>query len=332
MLDANTYPHILRSIVTATPPNGLLCLRTASKSLRNAVDARLSSHILVWENGRISSRLLPFQCLPRPLPELAEHVKILDIQAPHVEWGDEENRMCDLSISNSSRSISRPSSTPTCRCGWSALPHALPPLPNLQTVRRWGPHTCSAPPSPQTVTHYGPAIDAEGGPVPDKLVWYLLSPAAVSRFNRIDDGGVPRYVVAGARTGALFNIIDELGFKKEVEGVDELEADNDSNETNEAVSLAYHFAALLSMFWLDDEDEDATWALVDVESWPQFEGVEVKDAIRARVARCCAAANWDEGQMEGIDQKLRFLTMSQYQQEIGEVAALERDDHGWAFE
>ncbi|BEJ13889.1 hypothetical protein CspHIS471_0310630 [Cutaneotrichosporon sp. HIS471] len=153
----------------------------------------------------------------------------------------------------------------------------------------------------------------------------------MSRFNRIDDGGVPRYVVAGARTGALFNMIDEWGVKQEVDGADELEADNDSNETNKA-SLADHFAALLAMFRLDDEDEDATWALVDVERWPQFEGVEVKDAIRARVARCCVAANWDEGQMEGIDQKLRFLTMSEYQEEMGNVAALERDDHGWAFE
>jgi hypothetical protein len=336
-LDAEAYPHIFRAIVAATPPAGLLALRAASKTLRDTVDARLASHILLWTDGRVSSRLLPTGRLPRPLPELAEHVAIADLQAPHVDWSRYD-------------SDGAPDATPhRCRCGWSTT---RPPahladlvLPNLATIRRWGPHTCWAPPAPRRVTHYGGAPDAEGGAVPDEVVWYLHSPGAPSRFNRLDLGAEPRYVIGGARTGALFGMIEELKVQREVDSADEAECGSGCSSCSECgetrvttrkvrtpATRADHFAALLAMFWLDDEDEDGAWVLVDVEEWPEWDGLRgVAAAIRERVARCCVAAHWDEAQMAGIDKKLRFLSTEEYEAEIGEVAVLEGDDHEWAF-
>ncbi|GMK53797.1 hypothetical protein CspeluHIS016_0103830 [Cutaneotrichosporon spelunceum] len=335
------HPYILQSVVAATPPDSLLSLRAASVALRDSVDARLAAHVLLWADGRVSSRLLPTGRLPRPLSALADRVKTLDVQAPPLRADNARASASALSHSG-----------PTCRCGWTSTPpHDLPPLPHLETVRRWGAHTCWAPPAPRTVTHYGPALDADSGHVPERVVWYLHSPAAVSRFNRLDVGDAPRYVIGGARTGALFDMIDELGVKAEVESADaqaqaqaegrgEVGGEHErrgkgsgEGESRRRASVADHFGALLAMLWLLDHDEDGVWTLVDAESWPQWEGRgDVEAAIRGRVARCCVVANWDKKQLEGIERKLRFLSLAEYEAEIGEVAALEGDDdHGWRF-
>lgn len=348
MLDAGAFPHIFRAIVASTPPDGLISLRAACKSLRKEVDADLATHVLLWNNGRVSSRLLPKGRLPRPLSELCDHVKTLDIQP--MDWVEYPP---DSESGDDPPSQERPDAFP---CGRIAT-HTLPLLPHLRTVRRWGRLVYWAPPARLRVTHY-PTNDSEGQPIRGQAMWYMHSPSAMSRLNRLDIGfrTPPRYVMAGARTGALLDRIEEHKVKRAVDSTNDVECgghcDAECSECDRScrgegqecgaktgkgkvrtpASRADHFAALLAMLWLEEKYKGDEWVLVDVESWPQWEGMcGVAEAIRERLKQCCAAAGWNEAQMKEIERRLRFLSGKEYEEEIGEAAALELDDHRWRF-
>lgn len=377
MLDAEAYPHILTSIFAQATLSSLYTLRATSRTLRDQIDAKLASHVMSFSDGRYASRVAPTHRLPRPISDLSQNVKILDIQAPSVEWSKpyhpyESNVEDDTSSTLGQLSIS---ASPNCRCGWPTLappPHLAPfadpaAFPNLHTVRRWGPHTCWIPPAAAKVTHFGGEADSEGGKVPDEVMWYIHSPDDVSRFIRLDlpgegkvGGDIARYGIAGRRVAALFEMAEEMDAAGVVDSADEEDSDYDEEEEvngqeggkegkeneNEGcnrtskskktrASLADGFAALLAMFWLDDpEEEEAWWALVDVEKWSVWaeSSEDVVQTIRKRVSRCCAHADWNAEEMAAIDEKLRFMSAQEYRAEVGEgVWELEMDDHGWVF-
>ncbi|CAK9780464.1 hypothetical protein CC85DRAFT_300385 [Cutaneotrichosporon oleaginosum] len=320
-IDAGAYPHILCAIVAAAPPAALLTLRATSKSLREAVDTRLASHVLLWADGRVSSRLLPSGRLPFRLADLADHIHILDIQmfVPRRP-GDS-----GLRVLQDRFLWARCDANTRCNCGWSRLAQPrFPPMPHLRAVRRWGPHTCWAPAVPR-LTHFEASHHADTWHVPDDVAWYILPTWAVSRFNRVDVDARPRYVLAGTRTRGLFGMVDEWNVKRAVDRADK-------EDEERSATRADYFAALLAMVWLHDEDKDGKWTLVDVESWPEWEGATgVADTIRQRITRCCVAAHLYKGKKAGIEDKLRFISSEEYEEEMGELAALEEDDHEWKF-
>lgn len=371
ILDADAYPHIFTSILLSAPYPSLLALRTTTRVLRDAIDARLAKHILVFEDGRLASRLAPRGRLPRPLSEVGEHVRVLDIKPPRLPLlAPTDPLSLRLTIPEPFPIMTSPLPG-RCRCGLSESippPHLRPlalSLPNLTTVRRWGDHTCWSPAAKAGITHF--RAEADDDPrIADEAMWYLHSPSASSRFNRLHlpGGGVEKYSLAGERVRELFEKVDKMGGVEACESADEeaeaeAEAGEDADDEGEVkgagtrerkngkktpahtpahphASRADGFAAFLALLWLDDpEDEDESWALVDVEHWSVWDDAERGDVariIKERVWRCLVNAGWDEDELEAAEDKLRFLSGEEYRAEVGEeVAALEMDDHAWKF-
>lgn len=79
VLDSTAYPHILDHIVAHAPHASLLRLRATCRALRDKIDARLSYHLVVWDNELWAGGRHPAFAPPQPGPAGDNTTSIVNI-------------------------------------------------------------------------------------------------------------------------------------------------------------------------------------------------------------------------------------------------------------
>ena len=235
-------------------------------------------------------------------------------------------------------------------------------LPALQTVCTWGSHDCWTPRAHVRLQFQG---DTTLG-FPPLIHLYIHSPAAASRFNiiKVGDELHRRVVWAGMHTECLLKASIDLRRLEEQASTHAQDPQEVTQVVRTPTEIAELFAALLARWiatafseafseaafvepiptnptrkyaallaeWLTftdgHDDEVGDFVLVDVEAWPGFEGLgAVRDVLSETLQEYCTRYG-----NAGRADKVRFITTTQYEEEMGEEAALEADEHWWKFE
>ncbi|GMK53812.1 hypothetical protein CspeluHIS016_0103980 [Cutaneotrichosporon spelunceum] len=132
----DTYPHILDSILAHAPYASLLALRTASRELRDRVDAHFVAHIAFFG------------------PDICGALKGQQVRIPRAEWWDvpavaDAVRLVDI-CGTRQRLTLQPEHL--CWCGGKAGDPRAAKLHRVQLVRKWTTvHWCPAIASPRCV-------------------------------------------------------------------------------------------------------------------------------------------------------------------------------------
>jgi hypothetical protein len=83
VLDHTAFPHLLAAVLDAAPPASLLALRGASRSLKDAADARLARHLVFAGALRTPDLSL------RVPPSLYAHTRVLELHGAALEAAHE---------------------------------------------------------------------------------------------------------------------------------------------------------------------------------------------------------------------------------------------------
>ncbi|GMK53802.1 hypothetical protein CspeluHIS016_0103880 [Cutaneotrichosporon spelunceum] len=342
--DTRLFEHVLvfadgRVASRLAPRASLPLLPPSPTALENSYLNDLSSHLDTDDPTRVPTVRLT---------DAEIKVMVVDIQCPHFDWAElrdvshlDDNCPCGAPMRtptgwDASRETSREASTGSC----VPVPRHLAPLHGLDlshtTVRRTGPHECWVPRGANALEHLGSAYTRAGGE------WYIFSPSSPSRANMIRRGEREVFVLAGEGVRHILEAIRHPKARQRLE--DQWSTDSEDGEEEEEeeeeedTGLVDRCAGVIADFWVAmPPDALQTWVLVDAESWPSWSDgkhfpLSVEAGLRGAIRSRLVAAGMNSGQIQAVEQRLRFANWGEYVADIGpELVSLESDDHGFIF-